>query len=146
MSTGPTSPDLIDWINRELNRTGLSGTRASERAGLNKGAISEIVNGRTPGLEVCKALAHVFGASPEYVLRMAGHLPPERAADNMLPETRDRIQRLADRIARLPVDRQIKVIDAIAVLTEVEAVADAVEEEPTVPLSERAEPVDAEGG
>jgi len=68
--------ELRDWINAECEKRFLSWRQASIRAGINPGAISNIMNGERPGLEVCKALAQSFGTSPEYVLQLAGHLPP----------------------------------------------------------------------
>lgn len=67
--------ELREWINAECEKRYLSWRQASIRAGINPGAISNIMNGERPGLEVCKALAQSFGTSPEYVLQLAGHLP-----------------------------------------------------------------------
>ena len=57
------------------------------------GAISEIVNGRAPGLKVCLALADYFNTSPEHILRLAGHLPPAPNPTDDPPELVD----MADR-------------------------------------------------
>jgi hypothetical protein len=58
------------------------------------GAISAIMNGQRPGLEVSKSLARFFGASTERVLRMAGHLPP--ADDGVDPRLQDTANRLIE--------------------------------------------------
>ena len=91
--TKVASQELIDWLNSELRKAGVSGTSASLAAGLNRGAISSIVNGTNPGLEVCKALAGYFGRAPETVLRMAGHLPPV-PPDTIDPELRHKAEEL----------------------------------------------------
>ena len=76
---------LREWLNDECTRRNLTWRDASVRAGVYPGAISAIMNGQRPGLEVCKALARSLGTSPEHVLRMAGHLPPLPATDNGTP-------------------------------------------------------------
>lgn len=73
---------LIAWLTHELDERNLSQSEASRRAGLSLNAISEIMNGKKPGLRVSRALADFFGVSPEYVFRLVGHLPP--AIDNDL--------------------------------------------------------------
>jgi transcriptional regulator with XRE-family HTH domain len=96
--------ELIDWLNEQLERTNLSQSEASRRAGLGPNAISEIINGRIPGLKVCRALAELFGAPPDYVLRLAGHLPSQRPQDHRDPRvlaTADRLLEIWDRLAEI---------------------------------------------
>lgn len=88
---------LVGWIVHELEMRNLSQSEASRRAGLGPNAISEIVNGRTPGLRVCKALADFFSVSPEHVLRLAGHLPP-----NLSPARQREFERVAELLASTP--------------------------------------------
>ena len=77
---------LRDWLNEQCDRRNLTWRDASIRAGVYPGAISAIMNGQRPGLEVCKALARSFGTSPEHVLRMAGHLPPLPSGNGLPPD------------------------------------------------------------
>ena len=85
--------ELRDWLNVECEKRNLSWREASLRAGVYAGAISAIMNGQRPGLEVSKALAEYFGASTEHVLRMAGHLPPlpDNGVDPRLQDTANRL-------------------------------------------------------
>lgn len=87
---------LRDWLNQECDRRNLSWRQASIRAGIHSGAISAIMNGERPGLEVCKALAQSFNASPEYLLRLAGHLPPLPNPNDIPDEVRERADKLVD--------------------------------------------------
>ena len=91
--TKVASPELIDWLNRQLRSRGVAGTRASVDAGLSRGAISSILNGNNPGLEVCKGLADYFGVSSQYVLELAGHIPPVSPCEAD-PEVRRRGEQL----------------------------------------------------
>lgn len=86
--------ELIKWLNEQLERTNLSQSEASRRAGLGQNAISEIVNGRIPGLRVCMALADFFGYEPEYILRLAGHLSPPQPDNDINPKFRATAERL----------------------------------------------------
>lgn len=105
--------ELIDWLNGQLARTNLSASEASERAGVARGTVSGILNGRIPGLEVCKALARLFNVPAETVLRLAGHLrnPPDISlADEY------RIGEFIDRFQRLPPEQQRRIMDAYLML------------------------------
>ena len=110
---------LRDWLNDACERRNLTWRQASTRAGINPGAISGIMNGERPGLEVCKALAQSFGTSPEHVLRMAGHLPPLPDTD-FSPSVEAKRRRVAERLAGLDETSQHRVIDALLSLIEVE--------------------------
>ncbi len=71
---------LTEWLLEACRKRNLSWREASIKAGVDKGAISAIMRGAQPGLEVCKGLAGLFRVPPEDVLRLAGHLPPNPAA------------------------------------------------------------------
>lgn len=119
--------ELIDWLNSQLYDRRLTGAEASKAAGLNIGAISEIINGRTPGLAVCKALANFFGVSPEYVLRLARHLPPLRPAPGGAdadPVRAELIRQISDGLYKLPAERGRRIAEAFLVLVQAEKVAD----------------------
>ena len=110
-------PELIDWVNEELNRKGIKGAEASRLAGVNVGAISEIINGQTPGLKICFALADFFGTPREKVLRLAGHLPAQPKAP--LVEV-PYLQEFAQRVFDLPPERQRRVMEAALLLLEID--------------------------
>ena len=73
----PPHQMLIDWLNEELKRTRLSQSEASKGAGLAVNTISEIVNGKQPGLRVCIGLAQYFDVPVTRMLYMAGHISRE---------------------------------------------------------------------
>jgi transcriptional regulator with XRE-family HTH domain len=78
--------EFLTWLNKNLEENNLSQSEASRRAGLNQNAISDIVNGRVRevSLRTCKALARLFNAPLEEVLRLAGHI--EYSEDMALQE------------------------------------------------------------
>ena len=96
---------LREWLNHECEKRNLSWREASLRAGVYAGAVSAIMNGQRPGLDVCKALAQSFGTPVEYVLELAGHLPPSQAPD-------PRLQRLADQLIEMW--REVEMLDPAA--------------------------------
>ncbi len=98
---------LADWLIQACETRGLSWAEASRRAGLYHGAISAIVRGTQPGLEICKGLAAFFGVPPEDVLRMAGHLTPNRTK-TWPPE----LMALVQEVERLPLPMQRAAIRA----------------------------------
>ena len=107
---------LADWLIEACETRGLSWAEASRRAGLYQGAISAIVRGTQPGLEICKGLAAFFGVPLEDVLRMAGHLnsadaptwPPELVA--LVRE----VERLPPPLQRAAIRAWRAVLDGIA--------------------------------
>ena len=105
------------WLNEECEDRHLSWREASINAGLNPGAISAIMNGQRPGLEICKGLARYFNVSPEKVLRLAGHLPAQPKAP--LVEV-PYLQEFAQRVFDLPPERQRRVMEAALLLLEID--------------------------
>lgn len=122
-----TSTEFMNWIDNELREKNFSDSDASQRAGLSHSAIYEIRAGLRPGVKKCRALARFFGYPEEYVLRLAGHLPP--APETALSDV-PRIQALAERVARLPAERQARVMDALLMLLEVQETVGQIREEP----------------
>ncbi|RMG90151.1 MAG: XRE family transcriptional regulator [Chloroflexi bacterium] len=92
---------LIDWLLKELEERNLSMSEASRNAGLYQGAISAIVSGTQPGLTACKRLAAYFGVPTEYVLRLAGHLPPEERHEEMTEQILFLAQKLTPELQQL---------------------------------------------
>ena len=99
--------ELARWLIEACETRDLSWAEASRRAGLSQGAISAIVRGAQPGLEICKALAGYFGVPPEDVLRLAGHLAPARQ-ETWPPE----LVALVHEVERLPPPLQRAAIKA----------------------------------
>lgn len=85
---------LQDWLVGECERRNLSWREASLGAGLNPGAVSAVMTGIRPGLQICVSLAEYFSVPPEFVLRLAGHLPPKASDDHIPPEQRARIDHI----------------------------------------------------
>jgi hypothetical protein len=98
---------LADWLIEACETRGLSWAEASRQAGLYQGAISAIVRGTQPGLEICKGLAAFFGVPLEDVLSMAGHLTPNRTR-TWPPE----LLALVQEVERLPLPMQRAAIRA----------------------------------
>jgi transcriptional regulator with XRE-family HTH domain len=105
--------ELQAWLREACQQHNLSWREASMRAGVNAGAISAIMNGQRPGFSVCKRLAALFGVSPEYVLRLARHLPPapEDAQRRDLEEVGQALASMPDGPIR---DEAMAAIQAIA--------------------------------
>jgi transcriptional regulator with XRE-family HTH domain len=74
---------IAEWLIQRCEERNLSYREASLGAGLSHGTISAILNGQPPGIHVCTKLAHYFGESPDKILRLAGHLPPESDGGNL---------------------------------------------------------------
>ena len=126
--------ELINWINRNLEIRNLSGAEACRRAGLNLGAISEIANGRQPGLKVCIGLSELFGTPIEKVLRMAGHLPPE-PGQGAPDDLRLKALLLIEKVRDLPGPSAAAIMDAAILQAEALKIAlgeSEVEEEPAI--------------
>ncbi len=102
----PKTP-LADWLCQACEARGLSWAEASRRAGLSQGAISAVVRGTQPGLEICKGFAAFFNVPLEDVLGMAGHLTPARP-EPYAPE----MVALVREVERLPRPLQRAVIKA----------------------------------
>jgi len=75
--------DLAAWLRAELNRRGLTQNVVAVYAGVGQATISDILNkGHVPKVETLFRLADYFETSREQILRLAGHLSPERAIED----------------------------------------------------------------
>jgi transcriptional regulator with XRE-family HTH domain len=71
---------LGDWLRKELRERGLTQNQVAVYANIGQATISDMLNkGHVPKVETLFRLADFFGVSREYVLRLAGHLPPAPA-------------------------------------------------------------------
>lgn len=109
---------LQDWLRDQCERHNLSWRDASIKANLNPGAISAIMSGVRPGLTVCTLLAAYFDASPEFVLRLAGHLPQREAIHpNLSPYAQDGLEQIARALTQFEKRQQEEiVINLLAVI------------------------------
>ncbi len=75
--------ELAAWLRAELNRRGLTQNVVAVYAGVGQATISDILNkGHVPKVETLFRLADYFDTSREQILRLAGHLSPERTTEN----------------------------------------------------------------
>jgi len=122
-----TSPKFIEWLNKQLDLYHWNDSQASKLAGLDKSAISAIRSGINPGPKRVIALARLFGRPVNEALYLAGYMLPD-------PPTSDidapRIRRFLDRLKRLPLNKQDRIIEAALLMVEVaEVVEHAATEE-----------------
>lgn len=98
---------LQEWLTEACRERNLSWREASIGAGVNPGAVSAIMSGVRPGLQVVINLAEFFDVPPEFLLRLAGHLPPKRAKPGDLSSVaRHKFTQLMELGAELPTDLQ----------------------------------------
>lgn len=105
---------LTEWLIAACAARDLSWAEASRQAGLFPGAISSIVRGRKPGLDMCKALAVFFKVPLDHVLRLAGHTEIAATLADLPPE----ILVLVHEIEQLPKPAQQAVVKAWAAILE----------------------------
>lgn len=108
------------WIAEQAERQNLSWREVSLGAGLNPGAVSSIMTGTRPGLQICVALAHHFGVRAEFVLRLAGHLPPA-PPDIVSEEVHQKLQGLAEQFEMLPPELHLDFADTLLALAMIAA-------------------------
>ncbi len=65
-------PDFAKWLNGEMRSREWSQNRLAREAGLSRGEISRVMNGKQPSFNVCKKIAHALDFSLDFVLREAG--------------------------------------------------------------------------
>jgi transcriptional regulator with XRE-family HTH domain len=106
--------DFTDWLDEECDRLGWNRAELARRADLSPSTLSMICSHkRGVGVNVCKALAKALRLPETEVLRAAGLLGPDRAADPVLDELLGLVDRLGadDRqdlidLARAKLDRR----------------------------------------
>jgi len=105
---------LAEWLIAACAERDLSWAEASRQAGLFPGAVSSIVRGRKPGLDMCKALATFFRVPLDHVLRLAGHTEVASTLASLPPE----ILVLVHEIEQLPPPAQKAAVKAWAAVLE----------------------------
>lgn len=82
----PTPPELIKWLDSQLEERGWSDNELAKRAGLNSSTISRVRSGTAPAHEACDAIAQAFAVPAELVFKLAGLLPKGREFDPEIDE------------------------------------------------------------
>ena len=100
-----TPMDFPEWLDEERDRFGWNRAELARRADLSPSTLSMIYSHkRGVGVDACKALAKALRLPEADVLRAAGLLAPDRAADPVIAE-------LLGLVERLPADDRQDLID-----------------------------------
>lgn len=122
---------------------GLEVGQLAYKTGISRAHIYRIENNERPNVSgaLLALVAEALDTSTDYLLGLTNDPRSRPLAEDLDddPELVLRRHRLAERIARLSPARQKQIIDAINLLTEVEAIADAVEDVETAPEIEGVE-------
>jgi transcriptional regulator with XRE-family HTH domain len=100
-----SNPDIFtDWLNSVLIAKGWSQSDLARQANMSPAAIGRVLNGqRSPGVEMCLAIADALGHPPEQVFRRAGLLPTKTADDPELDALADELTHLVE---QMPADER----------------------------------------
>lgn len=99
--------DFITWLTDRLDDRGWSNSELARRAGVVPSTISMTLSGqKQPGIDLCIGIAKAFDEQPEYVLRLAGLLPP-------IPVKTQQEESLLHYFRQLPPGKQQAAIDAV---------------------------------
>jgi len=91
---------LVEWIEAERERRGWSLRRLAREAGLTPAQVSEVLSGRSrPGIRFYLGMWRAFHVSVDYLLQLAGELPPG-------PEENPTLRALIELARRLPAEVQ----------------------------------------
>ena len=97
--------DFTDWLDQELDKLDWNRADLARRSGLNPSTLSMIHTGkRRAGVETCRAIAQAMRLPEAVVLRAAGLMGADRAADPVIDE-------LLGLALELPADDQQDLID-----------------------------------
>jgi len=73
---------LATWLASQLEERGWSARRLAREMGVSHTNVNNVVNGLTrPDADFCIKVARALTESPEYVLRLGGHLSPHPRDD-----------------------------------------------------------------
>jgi transcriptional regulator with XRE-family HTH domain len=103
-----------EWLNEQIQKSGMSQARFARLAGLDKTTISKLLNGKTrrPDPDTCEKIAWVIKADKRTVIRAASLWPFEPE----YPEQDD----LNYLVAQLPDLRRQEVLEHVRVMLEYE--------------------------
>ncbi|MCS7260617.1 MAG: helix-turn-helix transcriptional regulator [Anaerolineae bacterium] len=98
-----TQQRLVEWIEAERKRRGWSLRRLAREAGLTPAQISEVLSGHSrPGIRFYLGMWRALHVSVDYLLQLAGELPPG-------PDENPTLQELIQLARRLPAEVQAEV-------------------------------------
>jgi transcriptional regulator with XRE-family HTH domain len=87
-----------EWLEREIERRGLSQAELAREAKVTRAAINGVLTGaRGPGKDLCLAIARAFKIPPEVVFQKAGLLPDRPEQDPTLDEINFKLSLLPKR-------------------------------------------------
>jgi transcriptional regulator with XRE-family HTH domain len=96
---------LITFIKTELEERGWSHRELARRARISQTSVSgTLAKQRTPGADFCIKVAKAFGVEPEFMLRLAGILPPLPPGDDALQAA------VLDAFKRLSIEKRREVL------------------------------------
>ncbi len=91
---------LVEWIEAERRRRGWSLRQLARESGLAPAQISEVLSGHSrPGMRFYLGMWRAFHVSIDYLLQLAGELPPG-------PEENPTLRELIELARRLPAEVQ----------------------------------------
>jgi transcriptional regulator with XRE-family HTH domain len=78
---------FVEWLTAKLKKNGWSNNELARRAGLSSAAVSQVMTGRqNPGVEFCLGVSDALNEAPTRVFRLAGLLPENPDADEVLED------------------------------------------------------------
>ena len=78
-------PNFVAFLRYELLKREWSQNKLSRKAGLSRGEISRIVNGKKPSFKVCAAIADALDLTHSHVLAKAGLMSESRNSADYSP-------------------------------------------------------------
>jgi transcriptional regulator with XRE-family HTH domain len=85
-----------DWLQNEMTHRGLGQHDLARLSGISQGSVGNVIRGdRSPGPDLCHAIARAFKMPPEIVFRAAGLLPP-------VSEKTERVERILHLLETMP--------------------------------------------
>lgn len=111
------------WIKQEIKDRGWTQSDLARNAHTSRGSISNIVLGkRSPGPDMCNAIARAFKYPPEFVFKKAGIIPPGR---NNKDTTNPALEEANQLLSELPLEYQGQALQLIRFLHDTHAPYDA---------------------
>lgn len=95
--------EFREWLQNRLDEKGWNYSELADKAGVSRGAIANVMRGeRSPGPDLCKAIAAGLGIPTKLVFVAAGFLEPEKELtpneimvlhylSQLLPEDQERV-------------------------------------------------------
>lgn len=101
-----TMENFSEWLWGKLEERNWQAADLARVANISKSSLSNILNNnRSPGPDVCNAVAQALGIPPEEVFREAGLLPPLPTGD------KSAVQELLELVKNMPSEDQQEILD-----------------------------------